>query len=254
MAAVLFEVDDNGVAVITLNRPEAKNSLNNDVMEGLREYFGQVVSDPKIRVAIMTGAGGAFCSGMDLKAFARGEKIDGHGLPFSGDRTLFLDKPLIAAVEGFCLAGGFEVAMSCDLIVASETAKFGLPEVKRGLAAAGGGLVRMPRQAPWRVALEMVLTGDHYDAATMEKHGLINRITPEGGALAGARALAAVIAANGPLAVAASKRVMRESLEWKTSEAMALQQPFIGPVFASNDAREGATAFAEKRKPVWTNT
>ena len=254
MAAVLFEVDADGVAVITLNRPEAKNSLNNDVMDGLRAAFGQVVSDPKIRVAVMTGAGGSFCSGMDLKAFARGEKIDGSGLPFSGSDTLFLDKPLIAAVEGFCLAGGFEVAMSCDLIVASETAKFGLPEVKRGLAAAGGGLVRLPRQAPWRVALEMVLTGDMVDAQTMERHGIINRLTPEGGALAGAKVLAAAIAANGPLAVAASKKIMREALEWKASEAMTLQQPMIGPVFASNDAKEGATAFAEKRKPNWTNS
>jgi enoyl-CoA hydratase len=253
MAEVLFEVDD-GVAVITVNRPEAKNSLTQAVMEGLRSAFGEVVTNPAIRVAIMTGAGGAFCSGMDLKAFARGEKIEGHGLPFSGDRTLFLDKPLIAAVEGFCLAGGFEVAMSCDLIVASETAKFGLPEVKRGLAAAGGGLVRLPRQAPWRIALEMVLTGDMYDAATMEKHGIINRLTPEGGALAGAKALAAAIAANGPLAVAASKKIMREALEWKASEAMTLQRPMIEPVFASKDAKEGATAFAEKRKPVWTAT
>jgi len=254
MSEVLFEVDDHGVAVITLNRPEARNSLNQAVMEGLRAAFAEVVSRPEIRVAIMTGAGGAFCSGMDLKAFARGEKIEGHGLPFSGDRPLQLDKPLIAAVEGFCLAGGFEVATSCDLIVASETAKFGLPEVKRGLAAAGGGLVSLPRQAPWRIALEMVLTGDMYDAATMEKHGLINRLTPEGGALAGAKALAATIAANGPLAVAASKRIMRESLDWKVSEARTLQQPMIAPVFASNDAKEGATAFAEKRTPVWTNS
>ncbi len=254
MSAVLFEVDADGVAVITLNRPEAKNSLNNDVMNGLRDAFGQVVNDPKIRVVVMTGAGGTFCSGMDLKAFARGDKIDGTGLPFSGENALYVEKPLIAAVEGYCLAGGFEVALSCDLIVSSETAKFGLPEVKRGLAAAGGGLVRMPRQAPWRVALEMVLTGDHYDAATMEKHGVINRITPEGGALAGAKALAATIAANGPLAVAASKRIMTESLDWKASEARTLQQPYITPVFASNDAKEGATAFAEKRKPNWTNS
>ena len=250
MAEVEFQVID-GVAVITLNRPEARNSLNGAVMDGLRAAFGQVVADPVIRVAILTGEGGMFCSGMDLKAFARGETIDGRGLPFSGEDTLVLDKPLIAAVEGYCLAGGFEVALSCDLIVSSRTAKFGLPEVKRGLAAAGGGLVRLPRQAPWRIALELALTGEMVDADRMERHGVINLLTDEGQALDGAMRLAATIAANGPLAVAASKKVMLSAVSWDPAEALTLQKPFMDPVFASEDAREGATAFAEKRKPVW---
>ena len=251
MAEVEFEVR-GGVAIITLNRPEARNSLNAAVMDGLRAAFGKVVSDPAIRVAIITGAGGMFCSGMDLKAFARGEKIEGAGLPFSSQNRLVLDKPLIAAVEGYCLAGGFEVALACDLIVASETAKFGLPEVKRGLAAAGGGLVRLPRQAPWRLALELILTGEMVSAERMAQNGVINRLAPEGQALDAALELAAAIAANGPLAVTASKRVVRESLGLSEDEALSKQAAHIGPVFASNDAKEGATAFAEKRKPVWT--
>ncbi|MFZ4604229.1 MAG: crotonase/enoyl-CoA hydratase family protein [Caulobacterales bacterium] len=250
MADVLYETT-NGVAVITLNRPEAKNALNGAVMDGLRSAFANVASDPDVRVAILTGAGGIFCSGMDLKAFARGEKIDGSGLPFSSQNRLVLDKPLIAAVEGFCLAGGFEVALSCDLIVASEAAKFGLPEVKRGLIAAGGGLVRLPRQAPWRVAMELVLTGEAVGADRMAHFGIVNRLAPAGEALSVALQLAAAIAANGPLAIAASKRVMLQSAGLSEDEALAQQASEVGPVFASNDAKEGATAFAEKRPPVW---
>ncbi|MBV9511093.1 MAG: crotonase/enoyl-CoA hydratase family protein [Caulobacteraceae bacterium] len=250
MSEVEFQLE-GGTAIITLNRPEAKNALNGAVMDGLRAAFAKVVNDPEVRVAILTGAGGSFCAGMDLKAFARGEPIDGGGLPFSGENTLVLDKPLIAAVEGFCLAGGFEVALSCDFIVASEAARFGLPEVKRGLAAAGGGLVRLPTQAPWRVALELALTGDMVSAERLERCGVINRLAPEGKALDVARAFAASIAENGPLAVAMSKRVMRESREWAPSEAMQKQRVYTDPVFASEDAKEGATAFAEKRKPVW---
>jgi len=253
MAEVEFELQD-GVGIITLNRPEAKNSLNAAVMDGLRSAFARVSADSAIRVAIITGANGMFCSGMDLKAFARGEKIDGSGLPFSSQNRLLLEKPLIAAVEGYCLAGGFEVALACDLIVASETAKFGLPEVKRGLAAAGGGLVRLPKQAPWRVALELILTGEMVSAQRMEQHGVVNRLAAEGGALDAALEIAAIIAGNGPLAVAASKRVMLESLALSEDEALLQQAVHIGPVFASKDAKEGATAFAEKRRPIWSGT
>jgi enoyl-CoA hydratase len=251
MAEVEFDVR-GGVGIITLNRPEARNSLNGPVMDGLRSAFRAIASDHTIRVAVLTGAGGMFCAGMDLKAFARGDKMDGEGLPFSNRNRLVLDKPMIAAVEGFCLAGGFEVALSCDLIVASETATFGLPEVKRGLAAAGGGLVRLPRQAPWRVALELVLTGEMVSAERMERYGVVNRLAREGQALTVALELAAAIAANAPLAVVASKRVMVGSLGLDEDEALARQSNQIGPVFASNDAKEGATAFAEKRTPVWT--
>lgn len=251
MSAVQFTVQD-GVAVVTINRPEARNAINGAVAEGLGEAFGEIVGNPDIRVGVLTGAGGNFCSGMDLKAFVAGEKIDATGIPFGGKEHPVVNKPLIAAVEGYALAGGFELALICDLIVASRKARFGLPEVKRGLVAAGGGLVRLPRQTPTRIAAEMVLTGDIYDAETLHMHGLVNRLTEEGGALARAIELATKIAENGPLAVAVSKRVMREALDWPAAESFDRQREFTAPVFQSADAREGATAFAEKRRPQWT--
>ena len=251
MADLDFSVSD-GVAVMTLNRPQARNALNASVFQGLAEGFREIVRNPQIRVGVLTGAGGTFCSGMDLKAFVRGETMDPSGVPFGGRDNVVVDKPLIAAVEGYALAGGFELALTCDLIVASRSAKFGLPEVKRGLVAAGGGLVRLPRQAPARMAMEMLLTGDMYDAETLYMRGLINRVTEEGGALTAALALAATIAGNGPLAVAASKRIVRMSLDWPASEAFDRQKEFTVPVRESADAIEGARAFAEKRKPLWT--
>lgn len=251
MDAVEYSVVD-GVAIITLNRPDARNAINGALAAGMGHAFGEIVRSADVRVAILTGAGGTFCSGMDLKAFVAGESIDVSGIPFGGSEHRVVEKPLIAAVEGYALAGGFELALTCDLIVASRTAKFGLPEVKRGLVAAGGGLVKLPRQTSLRVANEMVLTGNMYDADFLERHGLVNLVTDEGCALERALELAGRIAENGPLAVAVSKMVLKEALDWPASEGFDRQREFTAPVFKSADALEGATAFAQKRKPRWT--
>jgi len=251
MSAVEFRIEGH-IAVMTINRPEARNALNGAVADGLGAGFSEIERNPEIRCGILTGAGGTFCSGMDLKAFVAGETINTRGIPFGGKDNAKVSKPLIAAVEGFVLAGGFELALTCDLIVASRTAKFGLPEVKRGLVAAGGGLVHLPRQAPVRIALEMALTGDPMDAETLHMHGVVNRLAPEGGALVAAIALAERIAENGPLALAVTKKVITESLDWPASETFDRQTPFTAPIFRTADAREGAKAFAEKRKPNWT--
>jgi enoyl-CoA hydratase len=251
MSEVIFEVDD-GVATITINRPEARNAVNAAVALAIADATDQIDRRSDIKVAILTGAGGTFSAGMDLKAFLRGEDVKPHGRGFAGLTNATIRKPLIAAVEGHALAGGFEMALACDLIVASETSTFGLPEVKRGLVANAGGLVRLPRQLPYRVALELVLTGAPISANQLLAYGLINRITQQGGALAVARELASTIAANGPLAVSVSKRVLQASQDWASTELFERQNALTMPVFASADAKEGATAFAEKRKPVWT--
>jgi len=253
MSEVEFSVSE-GVATITINRPEARNAVNAAVAMAIADATDQIDQRPDISVAILTGAGGSFSAGMDLKAFLRGENVKPYGRGLAGLTNASIRKPLIAAVEGYALAGGFEMALACDLIVASETSKFGLPEVKRGLVANAGGLVRLPRHLPYRVALEMVLTGDMVPAQVMHAHGLINRLAPEGGALGVALELARAIAANGPLATAVSKQVVKESQDWPSAEWFARQDPYTLPIFKSNDAREGALAFAEKRKPLWTGT
>jgi enoyl-CoA hydratase len=251
MSEVEFRVEGH-TAVITINRPEARNSINAAVGRGLSEAYGRIVGDPAIRVGVLTGAGGYFCAGMDLKAFVAGEAIDISGVPYGGANNRVVNKPMIAAVEGFAMAGGFELAMTCDLIVASRTAKFGLPEVKRGLVASGGGLVRLTREAPMRVAMEMLLTGDAVDAETLHLHGVVNRLAPEGEALGVAMELAGRIAENGPMALEVTMIVARRARDWPASEAFDRQRELTAPVFASADAREGALAFAEKRKPNWT--
>jgi enoyl-CoA hydratase len=251
MADIQFSVDA-GIALITIDRPEARNAINAAVALAIADATEQIDARPDIRVAILTGAGGTFCAGMDLKAFLRGENVKPRGRGFAGMTGARIDKPMIAAVEGYALAGGFELALACDLIVASQAAKFGLPEVKRGLVANAGGLVRLPRQLPYRVAMELVLTGAMTSAAELQAHGLINRVVPEGEALAGALQLARTIVANGPMAVAVSKRVMRDSQDWPSTEVFARQDEYTAPVFKSADAREGALAFAEKRAPAWT--
>jgi len=241
----------DGVLIITINRPEAKNAVNKAVAEGISAALDTLDTDPELRAGILTGAGGTFCSGMDLKAFVRGETPSIEGRGFGGLTEHTVSKPLIAAVEGYALAGGFELAISCDLIVASEAARFGIPEVKRGLAAAAGGLVKLPRQIPPRIAMELALTGEFISAARAYELGLINRTVAPDTALAAARELAAQIAANGPLAVARSKQVVAAAQDWRSDEAFARQQEMIAAVFSSEDAIEGATAFAEKRAPVW---
>ncbi|MEM6580180.1 MAG: crotonase/enoyl-CoA hydratase family protein [Pseudomonadota bacterium] len=247
---VLVDKND-GVMTITLNRPKAKNAANRAMAEGVSAAIDELESSNELRVAIVTGAGGTFCSGMDLKAFVTGELPIVEGRGFAGLCEYMVKKPIIAAVEGYALAGGFEVAISCDLIVAASDAKFGIPEVKRGLAAAAGGLVKLPKQIPSHVAMEMALTGEFISAQRAYDLGLINSITEPGAALAGAKALAATIAANGPLAVALSKQVVAQAQDWDSSEMFAKQQDLITPIFTSEDAIEGATAFAEKRAPNW---
>ena len=248
--AVLTEVSD-GVMTITINRPNAKNAVNKDVAEGIAAALDALDADDNTHVVILTGAGGTFCSGMDLKAFVTGETPYVAGRGFAGMVEKSTDKPMIAAVEGYALAGGCELAITCDLIVAADNSMFGIPEVKRGLAAAAGGLVRLPRQIPSRVAMEMALTGDFMSAERAMSVGLINQIAPAGEALEQAKALAAKIAENGPLADKRSKQVIKESIDWSQDEMFANQQEITSAVFSSEDAIEGATAFAEKRKPNW---
>ncbi len=250
--AVLTEVRGN-VLIVTLNRPEAKNAANKALAEGVAAAMDRLDSDNDLRVGIITGAGGTFCSGMDLKGFLAGERPHIPGRGFAGLTESPPRKPLIAAVDGYALAGGFEIALACDMIVANVDSKFGIPEVKRGLAAAAGGLVRLPRQIPQRLAMELALTGDFISAARAYEMGLINRIVP-GVALDGALELAGAISANGPLAVAASKQVIREQQDWSQAEQWEKQFELTAAVFTSNDAREGAAAFAQKRAPNWTGS
>ncbi len=251
MSEVILTAEQDGVLIITINRPEAKNSINLAAAEGIAAAMDKLDADPELRVGIITGAGGTFCAGMDLKAFVTGElpMIEGRG--FAGLVEAPPKKPLIAAIEGFALAGGCELALAADLLVAADNSKFGIPEVKRGLVAAGGGLLRMPYQVGYRVAMELALTGEFMTAQRAYDVGMVSRITEPGKALEGALALAATIAANGPLALAATKQVIVESRDWASDEAFAKQAEICNPVFVSEDCIEGATAFAEKRAPQW---
>jgi enoyl-CoA hydratase len=189
---------------------------------------------------------------MDLKAFVAGERPWAGDRGFAGIAQRSAAKPLIAAVEGFAVAGGLEVALACDLIVAARGARLGIPEVKRSLVAAGGALLRLPRVLPRTVAMELALTGEPMSAERAYELGLVNRLAEPGEAMAAALELAQTIAANGPLALAATKRIMAESVDWPDAEFFARQEEIAAPVRDSEDAREGATAFAEKRPPVWT--
>ncbi len=247
---VLVDVED-GIMTVTLNRPKAKNAANKALADGVAAAMDELDSNNDIRVAIITGAGGTFCSGMDLKAFVSGELPVVEGRGFAGITERGPKKPLIAAVEGYALAGGLELMISCDLIVAADNAQFGIPEVKRGLAAAAGGLMKLPRQIPSRLAMELALTGDFIGAPRAAEMGLINEVVPAGTALEGAKALAARICANGPLAVQVSKQVVVQSAQWSEDEQWVKQQELTSPVFSSEDAIEGSVAFAEKRAPNW---
>ncbi len=246
---VLTEVD-NGVLVVTINRPEAKNAMNKAAAEGIAAAMDRLDEDDDLRVAILTGAGGTFCSGMDLKGFLRGESPSIEGRGFGGITQKGPKKPLIAAVEGYALAGGMELMISCDLIVANKDAKFGIPEAKRGLAAAAGGLMKLPDLIPPKIAMELALTGDFIDAQRAYDLGLLNRVV-EGSALDAAKELAAKINENGPLAVRVSKQIIEDSRGWTLENRWDEQAKLLPQVFMSHDAREGAAAFAEKRKPNW---
>ncbi|TQM11355.1 crotonase/enoyl-CoA hydratase family protein [Pseudonocardia kunmingensis] len=239
------------VQVITINRPQAKNALNESVGKAVAAAVDELDESDELWVGVLTGAGGTFSAGMDLKGFLRGESpsIEGRGL--CGITQTPPRKPLIGAVEGWALAGGFELLLACDLVVAARTARFGVPEVKRSLVAGAGAAMLLPRRVPFAIALEMLLTGEPFGAERAAEVGLVNRLTDDGGALDGALELAATVAANGPLAVAATKQIARASADWTLDEGWARQSEVMKPVFGSEDAREGATAFAEKRAPVW---
>jgi enoyl-CoA hydratase len=245
--SVATAIHDGAILVVTLDRPAARNAIDARTAAGVAAAMDRLEAEPELRVGVLNGAGGVFCAGMDLKAFAAGERPVAGGRGFGGLVERPPAKPLIAAVEGFAVAGGFELALACDVIVAARGARLGLPEVKRALVASGGGLLRLPRAVPDRVARELALTGDPIDAERAYALGLVNRVTEPGEALTGALALARAIASNGPLALAATKRILDAvpAAEW------ARQQELAAPVFASEDAREGAVAFAEKRPPVW---
>jgi enoyl-CoA hydratase len=242
---------DGRIQIITLNRPDARNAVNRALAEGIAAGLDELDDDDGLSVGVLTGAGGGFCAGMDLKAFVKGETPYVGDRGFAGIAQRSSRKPLIAAIEGFAVAGGLEVALACDLIVAGRSAKLGIPEVKRSLVAAGGALLRLPRRIPEGAAMELALTGDPITAERAHELGLVNRLADDGGALQAALELARTIAANGPLALAATKKVMVERHAWPEDEFWQRQGEITGPVFTSEDAKEGATAFSEKREPEW---
>ncbi len=239
------------IMVITINRPEVKNALNAEVGARVAAAVDELDDSTDLRAGVLTGAGGTFSAGMDLKAWLRGESpaIPGRGL--CGIAETPPRTPLVAAVEGWALAGGFELLLACDLVVAARGARFGVPEVKRSLVARGGAALQLPRRVPFAIAMELLLTGEPIGAERAAEVGLVNRLTEDGGALAGALELAGLIAANGPLAVAATKQIARSTADWTLAEGWTKSAEIAAPVFSSQDATEGATAFAEKRAPIW---
>jgi enoyl-CoA hydratase len=247
---VLTEVSD-GMLIVTLNRPEARNAINTAAAQAIADAMERLDSSDGLVAGVISGAGNTFCAGMDLKAFLDGESPSIGARGFAGIVEQPPSKPLIAAVEGYAIAGGFEIALACDMIVAASDASFGLPEVKRGLVAAGGGLLRLPRRIPYHLAMEWALTGALVSAEQAYEVKLVNRLTEPGDALSQAIALARAVVANGPLAVRASKQIIVQSPDWPSSEAFDRQHEINEPVRSSEDAREGALAFKEKRAPQW---
>ena len=243
---------EDGILVVTIDRPERRNALDRAASEAVAAAMDRLDGEEGLRVGILTGAGGHFSAGMDLHAFLAGERVELPGRGLAGIAKAPPAKPLIAAVEGYALAGGFEMALACDLIVAARGARFGLPEVRRGLIAGSGGLVRLPERVPRGVAADLALTGRVMDAEEAHRWGLVARLTEEGGALGGALALAREVAAGAPRAVEASKRIVAGSGRWPEGELWARQDAVLEEIIASADAREGAAAFAEKRDPAWT--
>jgi enoyl-CoA hydratase len=248
--AVLTERRDR-VLLITINRPDQRNAVNSAVAQGIAAALDELDGDAELSLGVLTGAGKGFSAGMDLKAFVAGESPYAGDRGFAGITQRASTKPLIAAIEGFAVAGGLEIALSCDLIVAARGARLGVPEVKRSLVAAGGALLRLPRVLPRNIAMELALTGDPIDAERGFELGLVNRLSEPGQAVTTALELADAIAVNGPLALAATKRILVEAVDWPDSEFFARQGEIVGPVMASEDAREGSVAFAEKRAPEW---
>jgi len=241
----------SNVLLITINRPEVRNAVDAAVAAGVAGALDELDGDDSLSVGVLTGAGGFFCAGMDLGAFVSGESPWFGDRGFAGIAQRASVKPLIAAIEGFAVAGGMEIALACDLIVAARGAKLGIPEVKRSLVAAGGALLRLPRRMPYHVVMELALTGDPFPAERFHELGVVNRLAEPGSAVEVALELAAAIARNGPLALSASKRILQEQSDWSIAEMWQRQGEISGPVMVSDDAREGALAFKEKRDPVW---
>jgi enoyl-CoA hydratase len=248
--AVTVEYGD-GVIEITINRPEARNAINGAVRTGITQALAELDGRDDLAIGILTGAGGTFCAGMDLKGFLAGENTAAGGRGFAGITSRPPVTPIVAAVEGYALAGGFEIALACDLLVAARGAKLGIPEAKRSLVAAGGALLRLPRRMPYHIVMELALTGDTLPAERFYDFGVVNRLADPGAAVDVAMELAATLAKNGPLALAASKQILQEQFDWSGAEMWEKQGAITGPVFASEDAKEGANAFKEKRDPVW---
>jgi len=249
--SVLLTEQRGHVTILTLNRPEAKNAFNAALSEALSDALDRFDEDRFQRAAVLTGAGGSFSAGMDLKALLKGERSFTKKRGGFGIMAMPPVKPLIAAVEGHAVAGGFELALSCDLIVAAENARFGLPEVKRGLVAVGGALFRLPKRIPYHVAMELALTGDAHPAERFARLGLVTRVVPPGQALESAIELATSIAANAPLALEATKRILARAHDWTEDQAWADQREIAKAALTSKDATEGTRAFAEKRPPVF---
>ncbi|MEV7320786.1 crotonase/enoyl-CoA hydratase family protein [Streptomyces sp. NPDC093970] len=243
---------DGRTLLITIDRPRARNAVNASVAAGLASALDELESDPELRAGVLTGSEGNFSAGMDLKAALQGESPDVPGRGFGGVTEVDRQKPLIAAVEGWAVGGGFELALACDLIVASQDAHFGLPEVTRGLIAAGGGVIRLPRRIPYHLAMGVLLTGEPMTGRRAGELGLVNQVVPAGQAVAEALLLAERLAANAPLALAAVKEVVRAADGAPESEAFAAQRTVMKKLMATADVREGMTAFAERRAPQWT--
>jgi enoyl-CoA hydratase len=247
---VLTERRD-GVLLITLNRPEARNAVNRALAEGVAAALDALDAEDEVSVGVLTGAGAGFSAGMDLKAFVAGESAWVGDRGFAGIVQRASRKPLVAAIEGFAVAGGLEIALACDLIVAARGARLGIPEVKRSLVAAGGALLRLPQRLPYGVAMELALTGETITSERAHELGLVNRLAERGEAVDAAIELAVAIAKNGPLALAATKAILQQQVDWNEAEFWQRQGELSGPVFGSEDAREGAIAFSEKRDPIW---
>ncbi|MUL76015.1 crotonase/enoyl-CoA hydratase family protein [Mycobacterium sp. CBMA226] len=241
----------DGILTITINRPAQKNAVSRAVAVQLAAALDELDADPALSVGVLTGAGGTFSAGMDLKAFAKGETPILPGRGFGGITQAVVRKPLVAAVEGWALGGGFEMALACDLIVAASDAKFGLTEVKRGLIAGEGGVIRLPQRLPYHVAMKVLLTGEPITAVEAHRYGLLSQMTATGDALAVAQDLAQRIAVNAPLALARVKQVVRDTQARNDTEAFRRQAAAAQGLLDTEDAHEGALAFAEKRAPVW---
>src|ERR1700727_3355101 len=240
--AVLAERRSN-VLLITISRPDVRNAVNGAVAEGIANALEQLDADDQLAVGVLTGAGGYFSAGMDLGAFVKGESPWFGDRGFAGARQRASRKPLIAAIEGFAVAGGMEIALACDLIIAAKGAKMGIPEAKRSLVAAGGALLRLPRRMPYHVVMELALTRDTMPAERFHELGGVNRLAEPGGAVEAALEQAATLAKNRPLPLIASKQILQEQFDWSTAEMWERQAAISGPVFASEDAKEGASAF-----------